>query len=165
MRIPIEGARTVVDCGTVLILVGLTDALLPEVQAVETGAAALAAFMDAAVVAVAFRLGDDPHAVTSLAPADFHDSDAEPGDFLRLAGGFAADGQPVPIQFVLCDSDTGVVQAVRHLDAPAALVKTLRAGGRAQVRAYATSSEVRQASALAFAEVLPHSVLAQAAAP
>ena len=122
VRIPIEGARAVLDQGAVVVLVGYCDPSPAECAAVERAPVELALLAGEAVAALLFQIGaeGDPGCVTSAAPVNVLDPDAEPGGFLDEAS-------PAPVRFALCDSETGVVRALREVDPPADLLAELRA--------------------------------------
>lgn len=141
VRIPIEGARAVLDRGAVVVLVGYCDPSPAECAAVERGPVELALLAGEAVAALLFQIGSegDPGCVTSAAPVNVLDPDAEPGGFLDEAS-------PAPVRFALCDSETGVVRALREVDPPADLLADLREACRAQRDAFDSDLRVREAA-------------------
>ena len=151
VRIPIEGARAVVDGDAVIVFIGYRDPTEDERATVETEPVHLATLTREAVVSLLFEIGqpDDPGYVTCAAPVNLHDPDAEPESFLDGEGG-------APIRFVLCDSETGVVRALREVLGPDHVIETIRARGRAQLDAFASDLHVREASLrVLYGETVP----------
>ena len=151
VRIPIEGARAVVDRGAVLVLVGFRDPTAAERAAVADEPVHLATLTREAVVSLLFEIGpaDGPGHVACAAPVNLHDPDAEPGAFLDGEG-------PAPIRIALCDSETGVVRVLRELLGPDRVIEAVRVHGRAQLEAFASDLHVREASLrVLYGETVP----------
>ncbi|OZC01341.1 hypothetical protein [Rubricoccus marinus] len=151
VRIPIEGARAVVDRDAVIVFIGFRDPTEAERAAVETEPVSLATLTREAVVSLLFEIGraEDDGYITCAAPVNLHDPDAEPQDFLDGDGG-------APIRFALCDSESGVVRALREVLGPDRVIETIRARGRAQLDAFASDLQVREASLrVLYGETVP----------
>ena len=151
VRIPIEGARAVVDRGAVVVLIGFRDPTEAERATLETEPVHLATLAREAVVSLLFEVGqaDDDGHIACAAPVNLHDPDAEPGDFLRGEGG-------ATIRFALCDSETGVVRALREVAGPNPVIEAIRVHGAAQLDAFDSDLHVREASLrVLYGETVP----------
>ena len=157
VRLPIEGARAVVDDGAVVVLIGFRDPTPDERAAVEREPVDLATLARRGAVALVFEIGDADHPghVACVAPVNLLDDQADPSDFLD-------SDDPAAIRFALCDTESGVVRALRLVDAPAHVLRAVREHGRAQVAAFDSDLQVREASLrLLHGETVP-ALLAQA---
>ena len=151
VRIPIEGARAVVDRGAVVVLIGFRDPTEAERVMLETEPVHLATLTRHAVVSLLFEVGqaDDDGHIACAAPVNLHDPDAEPEAFLDGAGG-------APIRFALCDTESGVVRAIREVAGPDHIIEAIRVHGAAQLDAFDSDLHVREASLrVLYGETVP----------
>lgn len=163
VALPIEGGRTCIDGDVVRIILSFTDPTDFERRAVEHGPVDLGVFTDGGLAALLLRIGVpiDPQLIEVKAPLNLLDRSAHRNGFLNgghrhtrvdpaaTHNGTATHETPGPAlsaELALCDSDTGIVQALRALELPAAVADALREAGYAQITTYTCPTEVEHAT-------------------
>jgi len=163
VTLPIEGGRTCVDGDVVRIILSFTDPTESERRAVDHGPVEFGVFADGGLAALLLRIGVpvDPELIEVKAPLNILDRSTHRNGFLdgshRPTGvdlvsthdrtaTHTALGPTLSAELVLCDSDTGVVQALRALELPAAITEALREAGRAQLTTFTCPTEVEHAT-------------------
>lgn len=163
VALPIEGGRTCVDGDVVRVILSFSAPTEPERRAVEHGPVDLGVFADGGLAALLLRIGVpiDPQLIEVKAPLNLLDRSTHRNGFLNggprgtrvdlvaTHDGGATHETPGPAlsaKLALCDSDTGVVRALRALELPAAVAEALRKAGHAQVTTFTCPTEVERAT-------------------